>query len=415
MSSSQANTAASDAQPTFGVEWEFFLCYYHPSTEEEHDEYADAISTAYPGTIIIPFSIKGRTPASFHVRQETIATLRQSGIDINGINDKGAIVTPPEGDGPQSSHRFYLNTAHGKYLRWSMMTDGSLHPTTLLAGRDASPNRQLLSWVGLELISPAMRDEAASYSELERVVDFIKARYRARVNLACGLHVHTALGRQPVSLDALKQCAALLFAADSLVAEIHPRHRQENTFARPIRTQSNAAVGWTAIDAEKSYNEAPSNQYGWFCDRDPQPEVRLRDAVREIMACQSEGAIAWITATRYTSGNYYFVKFALPNNDNPTLEFRQHEGTLDAQRMSAWARFCAGIFRYAVQDLTPAKLDEVVAFCEEAESDKSGKLYLYELLESLGMAEQARNLGLQPGMRTDPDDLVDMDKLTLND
>ncbi|KAK8064967.1 hypothetical protein PG997_011714 [Apiospora hydei] len=416
MSSQQANTSSFSHQTTFGVEWEFLLCYFHPGNQKDHDNYADAISTAYPGTVIIPYTIKGTDAAVVYIRQGTIATLRENGIDINGIDSRGKMVVPPTpGRAASQPHRFYLNTAHEKYFRWTMTTDGSVLADNLQAGRDAPVEQQKLDWAPLELISPAMRNEAASYVELERAVDLIKAEYRVRVNKTCGLHVHTAFGRDQISAERLRRCAALLFAVDLVVAEIHPRHRRDNVFAGSIRTSSNAAMGWTALDAVKGFENLPSNQYSWFRKRRGESKVRIRDAVREIMACPTVGAIAWIMRTEYTDANYNFAKIVRTINPNPTLEFRQHDGTLDARRMSAWARFCAGIFRYAVRDLTQAKLDEVVAFCERAEKDKSGKLHLYELLESLGMTCQARDLGLRPSMRTDPDDLVDLDKLTLDD
>ncbi|KAK7936171.1 hypothetical protein PG985_001666 [Apiospora marii] len=391
-----ATTATtSSAVPTFGVEWEFYACFYQP----EPDENVDAILAAYPGTIIVPPDTPHLDAARLYVRQHVVATLRDNGVDVNNLDQRGKVLLPPAGPEP---HRFRLNTAEGKYFRWSLTTDGSLGNAWL--GRpDVAPLEKQLSWTGLELVSPAMRDEPASYQELEQVVDLLKARCRILVNITCGLHVHAAFGLDPIPFAGLKRCAALLFAMDPVVAEIHPRHRRDNTFARPIRTQSNAAMGWTAHDAVEAFAESEHNQFGWLRYRDPLPNTPIGHAVREILACPSPGPVCWLLATTFTKGNYDFARFASSKNRNPTLEFRQHEGTVDAKRMSAWARFCTGILRYAVQELTDEKLAEaVVPFCETAEKDKSGKLYLYELLDSFGMADQARALGLQPDMRREP-------------
>ncbi|KAK8064328.1 hypothetical protein PG996_008980 [Apiospora saccharicola] len=321
-----------------------------------------------------------------------VATLRDNGVDVNPLDKQGKVAVPPAGPQP---HRFHLNTANGEYFRWSLTTDGSL-TNAWIGNRDAPPLEYKLGYTGLELISPAMRDEDSSYRELEEVVDLLKARCRVIANVTCGLHVHAAFGLDPIPFAGLRRCAALLFAMDPVVtAEIHPRHRRDNTFARPVRTQSNAAMGWTAREAFDAYQELQHSHFGWFRERDPRPDVPIADAVREILACSSSGPVCWMMATSFTQGNYDFMRFA--NNRNPTLEFRQHEGTVDAKRIVAWARFCTGILRYAVQQLTDEKLtEEVVPFCDAAEKDKSGKSHLYELLESFGMADQARGLGLQP-------------------
>ncbi|KAK8113611.1 hypothetical protein PG984_014137 [Apiospora sp. TS-2023a] len=393
MTSHQTTTAGSSSSnpiPTFGVEWEFYAAFYQVD-EDEGDETVNEILSAYPGTIIVPPEVK---EVRFYVRQQVVATLRDNGVDVNPLDKQGKVAVPPAGPQP---HRFHLNTAKGEYFRWSLTTDGSL-TNAWLGNRDAQPLEYKLSYTGLELVSPAMRDEPASYRELEGVVDLLKSRCRIIVNLTCGLHVHAAFGLDPIPFAGLRRCAALLFAVDPVVsAEIHPRHRRDNTFARPIRTQSNAAMGWTAREAFNAYQESQHNQLGWFRDREPRPDLPIAGAVREILACSSAGPLVWMLATSFTQGNYDFMRFASTNNHNPTLEFRQHEGTVDAKRMAAWARFCTGILRYAVQQLTDEKLaEEIVPFCDAAEKDKSGKSYLYELLESIGMADQARDLGLQP-------------------
>lgn len=398
MASQQTTATTPNPIPTFGVEWEFYVCFYQPE-EEESNETVDAILAAYPGTIIVPPDAGHVDAARLYVRQQVVATLKDNGVDVNSLDQRGRVTVPPAGEEP---HRFLLNTAQGKYFRWTLTTDGSLSNAWL--GRpDVAPLEKKLSWTGLELVSPAMRDEPASYQELEHVVDLLKARCRVLVNKTCGLHVHAAFGLDPIPFAGLKRLAALLFAMDPVIAEIHPRHRRDNTFARSIRTQSNAAMGWTAPEAVEAYAESEHNQFGWLRYRDPVPDVPIGSAVRQILACPTPGPVCWLLATTFTKGNYDFARFASAGNRNPTLEFRQHEGTVDTKRMSAWARFCAGIVRYAVQELTDERLaGAVVPFCESAEKDRSGKLYFYELLDSFGMADRARDLGLRPDMRREP-------------
>ncbi|KAK8112354.1 uncharacterized protein PG998_008811 [Apiospora kogelbergensis] len=381
-----SNTRSPKA--TFGVEWEFYIGLYQLHSANQKP---DAVLAAFPNAVIIPHLRHGIKEVQIYARQGIIAALRDSGVDINDVDENGKITSPP---GP-SSQRYQNNTAERKYFLWSLDTDASLKAPRL-GGQDVPAGNPTLSWLGLELVSPAVTDEASSYADLERVINLVKAKYYVNANLTCGLHVHTALGINPVPLRGLRRCAALCFAMDSVVAELHPRHRLKTAFANPVRTASNAAMGRTAVDASEHYAESPHNQYKWFIKLDPPPDVDIRGVVHQILRCTGAGPVAWMMATSFLAANYNFSQFGNPDVANPTLEFRQHEGTADTTRISAWARFCAGLFRYAVLELTDEKLAEVVALCEDAEKDKSGRLYLYELLELLGMTDQARGLGLQP-------------------
>ncbi|KAK6815677.1 hypothetical protein PG987_016443 [Apiospora arundinis] len=360
---STTSTATSSPKVTFGIEWEFYIGFYQLQSDD--DLTGLEMSTAFPNTIIVPYFRSTLDEVQIEVRQQIVATLRENGVDINDVDDYGNITSPEAHDSSQA-RRYQDNTTQKQYFLWSLDQDYSLRDPSLGKGRASTTEPSML---GLELISPAMADDPSSYADFERVINLVKAKYRVSVNSTCGLHVHTALGKTPISIHSLRRCAALCFAMEVVVVELHPKDRLDNLWAHPIGTGSNAAQGKTATDALEGYTASPDDEEWNSGSDNHKVPVSIRDAS---------------------------IRLDPEARNGPTLEFRQHESTINAKRMTAWARFCVGIFRSAVLEMTDETLDEVIAFCEATEQDHSGRSYLFELLESLGMTDQARGLGLEP-------------------
>lgn len=173
---------------------------------------------------------------------------------------------------------------------------------------------------GAEVVSPPLSGEAG-FAEVRRVVDALRAA-GARVNGSCGLHVH----HEATDLTGDQLGAVVEFYArhqqvlDSFVARSR-RAAARAPYCAPLAAREVTAIvsrlrTITATDASGKISQARVAGIG---DR---PSARYR------------------TVNVYSFGNY------------GTLEFRQHQGTLNGRKIEAWVRLGQAIIDAAAAAAT---------------------------------------------------------------
>ncbi|KAK7931021.1 hypothetical protein PG985_001733 [Apiospora marii] len=346
----------------------------------------------------------------------------------------GVLAPGQERWGPAHPNAQY--TALPEFHRWTVYEDSTVvispptehyHQQDLPVTPTPSPSDQSHSrrsdggWYGLELISPAQPNTAAAHQETAFVLGVLRQQYgnRMRVNESCGLHIHVGMGPDAIPVHRLRRIAALLYAADPLLAVLHPAHRRHNRFCPSIRRHAN--VTWGMVEAmataevSAAGGGAGSSSSSWTergggGGRENTP-VSLRAAVAQLLVCDTGYAVARLLQYRDAKSNYnfnsYLVARSAPPRGNVTVEFRQHEGTLDARRIEAWARLCVGVTEWAALDMTEDQLAQVVGATERVELeqekhqledevvDELRRDGLRRLLEAAGLGELVWFYGLQ--------------------
>lgn len=99
------------------------------------------------------------------------------------------------------------------------------------------------SWAGVELRSPVLTADSASYSHVSQVVTLLRDHFRIRVNQTTGFHVHVGMGAEPLPPRVVHRLAQLLWCADGMISGLHPPERTLGPYAPSIRLQSNLAWG----------------------------------------------------------------------------------------------------------------------------------------------------------------------------
>ncbi|KAI0397620.1 putative amidoligase enzyme-domain-containing protein [Xylariaceae sp. FL0594] len=95
--------------------------------------------------------------------------------------------------------------------------------------------------------SPAFWATDASFEEIGVVVQALADTYWILTPPTAGLHFHYGSGKEYVPFPAVRRIAALLYAADPVLAQLHPAHRRENNYyCRSNRQYSRLAHGYTA-------------------------------------------------------------------------------------------------------------------------------------------------------------------------
>ncbi|KAI1798859.1 hypothetical protein F4811DRAFT_569084 [Daldinia bambusicola] len=127
-----------------------------------------------------------------------------------------------------------------RYRRWSVVDDATLRA---LPKELADRSYKDFGWVGAEIVSPALWATNEGFDEVRRMCDFLQKHFWIFNPPQAGLHVHVGNGNEWLPLNSLRQIAALLYAADPILAQCHPRHRYENAFCTSPRLYSNVSFG----------------------------------------------------------------------------------------------------------------------------------------------------------------------------
>lgn len=158
---------------------------------------------------------------------------------------------------------------------WSVRGDGSLGP------------------YGVELVSPPLQGESG-HAEI-RLVCEVLSDVGCTVDTRCGLHVHHDIRGASTTIQAVKTFVKTWAANQDLIDALVSTSRRES------RTD--------------------------YCKRLSTSELTALDAITDLSQLGSE-----VTHDRYKAVNV----MSYPSHG--TLEIRQHQGTIDATKISAWIR-----------------------------------------------------------------------------
>lgn len=189
---------------------------------------------------------------------------------------------------------------HGdsSYSQWTSQSDCSLR----------SHNR-----LSAELVSPVLSGQSG-FDELKTVMDALAAA-GASVNVSCGTHVHH--GVDHLTFDQMSLFVENLYAAQPALTALVSRSRRRGQYPGSALTERQ-------VNRVKSLGTYYSNGDAW--------KSRLTYEANN--------------GNRYTRFN--FTKFTRTG----TVEFRQHQGTLDFEKLSAWIRLAQAIVEASVRGIT---------------------------------------------------------------
>lgn len=177
----------------------------------------------------------------------------------------------------------YESYGHSVPTQWKIVTDGSL---------SAHAN-------GFEIVSPVMFGEGG----LEQVRTVCKAltEMGAIVRKTCGLHVH--FGARSWNIETFKSLLLAYRTFEPVIGAMLPQSRRDNTYCRELRRVTT-----------------------------PERIAQAR-TVRDLQYVLGSG--------RYVTLNL------MPFFRQGTVEFRQHSGTVDGEKIVNWIMLCASLIERA--------------------------------------------------------------------
>lgn len=277
-----------------------------------------------------------------------------------------------------------------KYCKWQVSYDSTIN--NLLPKEES----KALDWHGIELISPILDADTAE-TTIQNVMNCIKGAFHVHINPSCGLHVHLGVGAgERIPTDVLRRFGALIWAAEPLMASLHPPERALNEQTRSIRLESRLARGYTKENVipdgkvhpitppgrlesrwqrvldqnvEESYgvpwddrqaiarHELYVHQEGDKLRERPEPIMKgIFPAALHLLQCDTSRQVAWLLACVSDDpnpfkpslrGNFAFNNYLAPHNECPTVEVRLAAGSFDPDWVAAWTTICTKLFQFA--------------------------------------------------------------------
>ncbi|KAG4434209.1 hypothetical protein IFR05_010310 [Cadophora sp. M221] len=266
---------------------------------------------------------------------------------------------------------------------WEVLFDDSVYPE----------NNTQYEWFPMEINSPALPFNPASLDLIERVCLVITETYITEANKSTGLHVHLAAGPTTFKFRTMQKLIVFLWAFEHQISSLHPEERQESMYCRGFREQSSMVADFT-----EKWGEPPSILQGitefYKC-----PDMK---SLLSAAYCRSH--------TKFMAFNCENALFRVKQPQEPfkpTIECRQHQGTLDGERIVQWVKLVAGLVE-CMETIHPELLLGLLKLVQHETWEKTrnekrnylnkarlgpilaeGALTIIDILEFLGLSESA--------------------------
>lgn len=300
-------------EPTFGIELEFIVLY-------RKKDYVDACSSAL-----------GHSPS----RADYEEVLVQHMVDELKANN------------------FPVNIPYVDNIdNWTVSSEG-----TIELEQEELPRRlQGSQWYAVELKSPAYRYRMEALNEVQRAVDLVKKKFEIFVNETCGFHVHVGNRNRGFTLETVKNLALFVTVFERQINQLHPRHRNSNTWCDTPRLQFPSLNLWEVAEAIEAMPD-------------------IKDLMTLMCRNRQFGGGSKYRAYNFTN---------LTNGNSKTIEFRQHQGTMDTLAIRAWIGLTSRLVSIS-HDVGPVGFIGLV----KEFADKSN-FTVIDLLHSLGFEDLGR-------------------------
>src|SRR5262245_46547482 len=240
----------------------------------------------------IPYAVTGAPSVSTHTG-DTFGVELEVILPLGyGHSDLARAITAAGETCRAEGYNHHLTTS------WKVVTDGSLGSYTS----------------GAEVVSPVLSGDAGKAS-LKKVMDAMKA-FGCKINRKCGFHVHVGARREQVSF--FRNLARIYRRFDSAINSFLAPSRRNNSFCYTHSINETALEQATTVHAiTRGVGQQPGLSY-----------VRTHWRYRKLNFCSF-----W---------------------QHGTVEFRQHQGTVEFEKADRWIDLCLAMVSRAREgvDLT---------------------------------------------------------------
>lgn len=209
---------------------------------------------------------------------------------------------------------------------WYVQIDSSIRATP----RSNDHN----SYVGIELMSPAFEFSAATLEQVRYVCYLLHQTEKAKIDHTCAFHVHIGNGTNGFTFDEAKAILALYWTFEPQLQSIQPSSRINSVYSPSLQTESKL------VHDIIQGNNKEKKTLEWIFEL---PEhLGIDELYRQTIDASNSG-----TGTRPALNLRQLTPSMMPTTKK-TVEFRQHEMTLNPDRVTHWISTCHGLVKGAI-------------------------------------------------------------------
>lgn len=242
-----------------------------------------------------------------------------------------------------------------------------------------APSLSGMTRSGIEVKSPVLDFSEAGFAEVYRAVEALRQTLRVWANNSCGLHVHVGCRSGILPLPTLRSGAALMVTFEHQLNTLHTRDRLTSEYAIGF---DNHAHFWSLSRLERVARIHAGDI----------------DTVNQLvrLMCPNDARLA-----------YNFMPLFQTNQQASlgTIEFRAHAGSVDAERVVAWAQLVTGLMYYAHSAPTCDQMALIQTHAHDETFD------VFHLIQSIGLSDWPfvayyARVGLSSPLRTAQEDAM---------
>ena len=244
------------------------------------------------------------------------------------------------------------------YTQWQIVRDNSIvaldrkKKTEVLTSHGVSADHDQWDTHGIELVSPVYNLEqpnAAQQDIASLLAPLRTTQSSITTNETCGLHVHIGLpSGKRFSIEVLRILAFLTIIYEDHLSLLHPRHRSDNSLP-DIRSNK---LDHLYAEGEDDCDETVIN------GKIHVSTSKALQTIRKAIFATDTSNTPYEALARLMGPRTSFINWTRINNHTAaTVEFRQHDASLDPNEIGHWVNFCASLvglaYKYAADGMQP--------------------------------------------------------------
>ncbi|KAH9218448.1 putative amidoligase enzyme-domain-containing protein [Leptodontidium sp. 2 PMI_412] len=207
----------------------------------------------------------------------------------------------------------------------------------------------------IEVISPPLYFCEKALDQIKVACQTLPSKYRLFLNTSCSVHVHVGHGSHGFEFAHLRNLMAMLWAFEPQLDSLHPQHRVgPMRYSGSLRKHSNLA-----IDLKAKGMHARDGLQRIYDTEDINEIVDILGSAKRDQRLPYSMAYCLVNLEESVDSSLY--KDLMGEIDKKTIEFRQHEGTFNAEAVEQWIKLCV----HLVEFVEEARQDKLRTWLEE--------------------------------------------------